>query len=221
MGTVLALLGLGTLVGMDLVSVGQLMIARPLVAGTLAGAILGDAGTGLMVGVLLELFALDVMPVGAVRYPDYGIGAVVAAATAVQGPNALGVGFAVALGLLVAYVGEKAMVVVRRRNSQDVRGLTDRLDAGDLRAVEALQYRGVLRDALRALLLTGGGIAAAHTLRLLPPITTRGAVLLAVGVFGAAIGTAAAGAMRLSGRGLRLKWLTLGVVAGTAWVLIA
>src|SRR6266516_8090724 len=35
----------GTLVGLDLVSVPQMMIARPIVAGPVAGAILGDLAT--------------------------------------------------------------------------------------------------------------------------------------------------------------------------------
>jgi mannose/fructose/N-acetylgalactosamine-specific phosphotransferase system component IIC len=71
----LVLLGLvlwGTLVGLDLVSVAQSMIARPFVAGGVAGFLLGDPMAGLRAGVLLELFALDVLPVGAARYPDYG-----------------------------------------------------------------------------------------------------------------------------------------------------
>ena len=68
----LALLLWGTLVGLDLVSVPQMMIARPLVAATVAGLILGDVETGLRLGVLFELFQLDILPVGAVRYPEYG-----------------------------------------------------------------------------------------------------------------------------------------------------
>jgi len=47
-------------VGLDLVSVPQAMLSRPLVAGTVAGWLAGDLEAGLAVGVLLELFALDV-----------------------------------------------------------------------------------------------------------------------------------------------------------------
>ena len=52
----LILLAWGTLVGLDLVSVPQMMIARPIVAGPIAGAVLGDVRTGLELGVLFELF---------------------------------------------------------------------------------------------------------------------------------------------------------------------
>ena len=79
----IALLVWGTLVGVDLVSLPQMMIARPLVAGTVAGAILGDIPTGLKLGVVFELLQYDILPVGAVRYPEYGpatVAAVVVAA---------------------------------------------------------------------------------------------------------------------------------------------
>mgnify|MGYP001324393366 FL=1 len=65
--TLAALLVWGTLVGVDLVSAPQMMIARPFVAGTVAGLLLGDVETGLRVGVVFELFQFDVLPVGAVR----------------------------------------------------------------------------------------------------------------------------------------------------------
>jgi hypothetical protein len=46
------LLGWGTLVGLDLVSVPQAMIARPLVAGTVAGWIASDTEGGLRGGLV-------------------------------------------------------------------------------------------------------------------------------------------------------------------------
>ena len=61
------LLGWGTLVGVDLVSVGQLMIARPIVAGTIAGLLIGDVETGIRLGLIFELFQFDILPFGAVR----------------------------------------------------------------------------------------------------------------------------------------------------------
>ena len=64
---VLLLLIWGMFVGLDLVSLPQMMIARPLVAGTVAGAILGDIPTGLKLGVVFELLQFDILPVGAVR----------------------------------------------------------------------------------------------------------------------------------------------------------
>ncbi|MGH7585315.1 MAG: PTS sugar transporter subunit IIC, partial [Gemmatimonadales bacterium] len=68
----LVLLGLwATVAGLDLVSVPQGLLSRPIVVGAVSGWILGDPAAGFRVGVLLELFDLDVLPVGAARYPDY------------------------------------------------------------------------------------------------------------------------------------------------------
>ena len=76
------LLGWGTIVGLDVVTAPQSMVSRPLVAGAITGLLVSlvqpdlfqvpPVMTGLMVGAVLELYALDVLPVGAARYPDYG-----------------------------------------------------------------------------------------------------------------------------------------------------
>nr|MBA2626511.1 PTS sugar transporter subunit IIC [Gemmatimonadales bacterium] len=70
--SIVLLLAWATICGVDLVSMPQVMLSRPLVAASVAGWIVGDLEAGLRVGALLEMFALDVLPVGAVRYPDYG-----------------------------------------------------------------------------------------------------------------------------------------------------
>ncbi|MGH7538129.1 MAG: PTS sugar transporter subunit IIC, partial [Gemmatimonadales bacterium] len=88
------LLAWGTLVGVDLVSVPQMMVARPLVAGTVTGLLLGDLGTGLRLAVVFELLQFDILPVGAVRYPEYGPATVAAVAAAhwSGAPVAIGIG---------------------------------------------------------------------------------------------------------------------------------
>ena len=72
----LSLVAWGTIVGVDLVSAPQGLLSRPLVAAAVTGWLLGDVAAGLQVGLVLECFALDVLPVGAAKYPDYGPGAV-------------------------------------------------------------------------------------------------------------------------------------------------
>ena len=95
---VIVLVVWGTVTALDLVSVPQAMLSRPLVAGTVAGWLAGDIEAGLRVGVLFECFALDVLPIGAVRYPDYGPATVVAAALAAGAPWEFGLGIGAALG---------------------------------------------------------------------------------------------------------------------------
>ncbi|MFQ6045067.1 MAG: PTS sugar transporter subunit IIC [Gemmatimonadales bacterium] len=221
METTVLLLLWGTVVGLDLVTVPQVMIARPLVAGTVAGAILGDPTSGAVVGAVLELFALDVLPVGAVRYPDYGLGAVAAAATVAGAPGSLGTGVGVAVGLVVAYLGQLGMGWTRRRNTIDVRRTRESLDRGDARSVRMIHLRGLGRDALRAAAISTVGLLLARLVYLGFPLPLRTAVMLTVAVVGAGVGTAAVGAMRLSGRGIRLGWFTLGLLGGLAWVVAA
>src|SRR3989442_581047 len=67
-----------------------MMIARPIVAGPVAGAILGDVATGLALGVVFELFQYDILPVGAARYPEYGPATVAAVSAAQAGAGAVG-----------------------------------------------------------------------------------------------------------------------------------
>ena len=73
-------------------SVPQGLLSRPLVAGTVAGWLAGDVEAGIRMGVLFECFALDVLPIGAVRYPDYGPATVVATALAAGAPWEFGLG---------------------------------------------------------------------------------------------------------------------------------
>ena len=68
---IVAVVALGTLVGLDLASVPQAMIARPLVSGFIGGLVVGNPLPGLALGALCELFALETLPVGAARYPDW------------------------------------------------------------------------------------------------------------------------------------------------------
>ncbi len=211
----------GTVVGLDLVSVGQFMIARPIVAGAVAGVILGDPLAGGTVGAVLELFALDVLPVGGVRYPDYGVGAVAAAATAAGAPGVLGTGVAVCVGLAVAYLGEVGMRLVRRGNTTDVRRYRAMLDQGDLTSVVTSHARGLLRDALRSIVVTALGLILAIAAYRWPPVTVQGAVLVTLVVVGTALGAAAGGVVRAVGRGAGLRWFGLGLAGGVLWVVIS
>ena len=63
---------LGAVLGMDVVTFPQAMISRPIVAATLAGAFIGNAPAGLVMGAVLELLALEMLPFGASRYPEWG-----------------------------------------------------------------------------------------------------------------------------------------------------
>lgn len=214
----LGLLLWGTVVGLDLVSVPQIMIARPLVAGTVAGVILGDVAAGAMVGAILELFALDLLPVGAARYPDYGPGAVAGAALAAGAPDVFSLGLAVALGLGVGYGGQWAMYFTRRQNARDMEHHRAGLDGGDAASIRGVHVRSIVRDGARAFVVTALGLAAAVLLRAVPPLSARGAILLTSVALGAALAAGACGALKASGVGPGRAWFAAGLLAGAVWV---
>ena len=156
---VLALLPLallGAVLGLDVVSFPQAMISRPIVASTLAGMLVGAPMQGLLVGALLELFALETLPFGASRYPEWGSAAVVAGALAAQqaAGAAGGIALAVLAGLVTAWVGGHSMVWLRRLNARWARQRLGALDAGSGRTVIGLQLYGMTADLLRGAAMT-------------------------------------------------------------------
>ncbi|MDQ3224334.1 MAG: PTS sugar transporter subunit IIC [Gemmatimonadota bacterium] len=217
----LSLLVWGTLVGLDLVSVPQAMIARPLVAGTVAGWLIGDVQTGLRLGVLFELFALDVLPVGAVRYPDYGPPTVAAVVLGAGSIWQLGLGLSVALGLLLALVGGWSLQVVRRWNARAIQQRAAALAAGESSAIRRLQYGGLLRDSLRGLTLTLLGVALALVIKDKVRLDEQTQLALTLVAIGSALAAAVNGALRTSGRSARLKWLAAGAGVGVLMAVLA
>ena len=216
----LGLLVWGTFVGLDLVSVPQMMIARPLVAGPIAGAMLGDVWTGLSLGVLFELFQYEVMPVGAVRYPEYGPATVVAVSAAHAAAGTLGLGLGALVGLISGMAGGMSLHAVRRLNARAVRRATPALEAGDAHALVRLHTAAIVRDAVRAALVTALGLGLALLARtyLAGTISVRGVLLLDVAAVGGALAAGTAGTLRLVGRGPDLRWFVAGVVSGAAVV---
>ncbi len=219
----IALLVWGTLVGVDLVSLPQMMIARPLVAGTVAGAILGDIPTGLKLGVVFELLQYDILPVGAVRYPEYGPATVAAVATAHASAGVLGLGLGALVGLVTGLLGGVTINLLRRVNSRIIHAAAAQLETGDPSVLVRGHVGGILRDALRAALVTVVGLTLAWLARPLlgSALTVRGAMLLAVAAVAAALAAGAAGTLRLVGRGPNLAWFAAGLgggIAATLWL---
>lgn len=218
---VLALLVWGTLVGLDLVSVPQAMISRPLVAGTVAGWLVGDVEAGLRIGVLFELFALDVLPVGAARYPDYGPATVAAVALGAGAPWELSLGLSVALGLVLAVLGGWSLQIVRRWNARAIQRRAAALAAGESSAIRRLQYSALLRDAARGFTLTLLGIVAASIIKDLVRLDRQTAVALTLVAIGSALAATVNGAFRSSGRSARFRWLLAGAGVGVLLAALA
>lgn len=185
----------GTLVGLDLVSMPQAMIARPLVAGAVAGALLGDLPTGLRLGVIFELFQYDILPMGAVRYPEYGPATVAAVGAAHAVAGALGIGLGVVVGLVTGLLGGISIHLMRRVNDWAVRRHSDALERGDVSVLVRLHVMSILRDAARAALVTAVGLVLAAGVGdlLVGGLPVRSAMVVAVVVTGAAIAAGTTG----------------------------
>jgi PTS system mannose-specific IIC component len=104
---------LGALLGLDVVSFPQAMISRPIVASTAAGSFIGNPPAGLLIGVVLEMIALDTLPFGASRYPEWGSAGVVGGALFAAQPSGMPGALPAALlaALLTASISGWSMVV--------------------------------------------------------------------------------------------------------------
>lgn len=154
---------LAGVLGLDVVSFPQAMISRPIVAATIAGAFLGAPIAGLACGAALECLALESLPVGASRYPEWGSASVVAGAVAARGvegnalpqPGAFAV--AVAVGIALAWVGGTLMIKHRRLIAAFARPRLPLLAQGNRRTVVGLQVFGMSADFARGALIGLGG----------------------------------------------------------------
>ncbi|HJR17485.1 MAG TPA: PTS sugar transporter subunit IIC, partial [Gemmatimonadales bacterium] len=180
-----------------------------------------DVHTGLRVGVLFELFALDVLPVGAVRYPDYGPATVGAVALGAGSVWQLGLGVSVALGLVLAVLGGWTLQLVRRSNARAIQRQAAALAAGESSAIRRLQYGGLLRDTSRGFMLTLLGVVLAIVIRENVRLDEQTYLALTLVAVGSALAAAANGAFRTSGRSTRFRWLAAGVGAGILAAVLA
>ena len=147
---------LGALLGLDVVSFPQAMISRPIVAATLAGAFIGHPPAGLLIGVVLEMIALDTLPFGASRYPEWGSAGVVGGALFGAQPHGMPGALPACLlaALLTASISGWSMVVLRRLIATRLEQTRDRIEEGSRNALLSLHLSGMSMDLLRGGLVT-------------------------------------------------------------------
>lgn len=222
-GEWLMLCAVGALAGADDSSWPQVMVSRPLVAATAAGAVAGDAASGLLAGAVLELVLLAYPRMGAARTPDPGVAGVVggtACAAAGGGTGALA--GAVLAGWAAGWIGEWSVRSLRTLNGRLV-GRPDEL-AGDPQAVESRHRWGIRLDLLRGGVVTAALVVPAAILASMASEapaaggwTGAAAAVTAIGV-----GAAAGSTSRLLSTGRwRPAWLMVGLAAGVAVAVLA
>lgn len=167
MSELLSIALVGGVLALDATSAGQFMVSRPLVAGAIAGWVMGEPALGLSIGALLEIYLLVSFPTGGSRFPEGSTGTVVAvaAASAVDSPAA--VPGAVAFGLVWGQVGGFTVTGLRRLNGRIVP------EPGDGSTNSGRVVRAHL-GALGLDFLRGGAVTAAGVL--LGPLVVRAVV---------------------------------------------
>lgn len=219
----------GGLVAMDGSAWPQSMISRPLVAGTVGGAVFGGSGAGFLVGAALEFLSLPYPPFGAARYPELGpAGLMGGAAHALVGGGLAGLLSATLLGWLVGWIGSWTLQWQWRWNAR-------LMEPGAELAERPVRLESRHRWAVRLSFLRGAALCGAL---LVPTVALvgMGASMLSgfagnamgagsgAGVlgFGAALGAAGGAASATIGDGSRGGWLMVaGVVGAGAFLLLA
>lgn len=215
---------LGGLLGLDMVSFPQVMLSRPLVSATVAGAFTGRAAAGLLVGAVLELIALETLPFGASRYAEWGtagvVGGTIVAGYGVANPGALAVGTFAALA--TAVFSSRSMVWVRQWNGRDVRRMRSATDAGSAAAINSVQLRGLFMDFARGAAVTFIALSVLYPLSGHIVALWRTDAVRSRAVVTALAAMVGAGAIwTVCHRAARAGWLfVLGLLGGTALLLI-
>ncbi len=165
-------------------------LIQPAIAGMIAGLIMGDVKTGLMVGGTLQLMALGIAAFGGASIPDYFTGAVLGTVFAIiSGKGAeYGIGLAVPVSLLMLQLD----VLARFCNVFLLHRVDKAIEANDVGKVQRLVLSGSifwgLSRALPILLMLLVGDVAVTALTnnmpewLMVGLKTAGGVMPVVGV---------------------------------------
>ncbi|CAN5707568.1 hypothetical protein BH23GEM8_BH23GEM8_13050 [soil metagenome] len=208
---------LGGWVAADSTSIGQLMVSRPLVSATLAGWIAGDPVAGAAAGLILELFHLTVLPVGAARYPEGGPPAVVVGAVfAISDQHALTLLTAIVFSLLWETVSAASVRGFRRINSRLVGTGASAIDTEA--RLEQRHLTAIGLDVLRGAFLVGSGVLLLQFLLSVTPFATAASNGIAETTLHLSIVVLLAGALRLFGS--RLKFVAAGAIVGLLILLL-
>jgi mannose/fructose/N-acetylgalactosamine-specific phosphotransferase system component IIC len=220
----LPLMVLGAVVALDATSLGQLMLSRPLVAGTLAGALVGLPLEGALIGAMLEALSLGVLPVGAAKYPETGTAAVLAVGTLGLADMAItpaAILMTVTYGVVWQQLSGATVIAGRYLNERLVHagwgGTEPRMD----RLIEHRHMASMLLDVVRGALVTLVGLGAGVPLfRLALPYWGMPHWAAAVAV-AAAAAAVLAGTARLFAEARRSRLLLLGgLIGGTVLLLL-
>jgi PTS system mannose-specific IIC component len=212
----------GAAVALDGTSFPQVMFSRPIVSGALGGLVFGRPLEGAMVGVILEVYHVGTLPIGAARYPEGGTaacaaaGGIAASGVPADAPVVL---VAVVLALVWERLTGRTVEFSRRLNERIVQVWNPAavLD----RSLERRHLAAAGVDGIRGVVVTiSGALATVLAVQIAAALPAEGTVAAgALGVAGAAM---LGGTLRVFG-GWHEKGRTflLGVVCGLILLAVA
>jgi mannose/fructose/N-acetylgalactosamine-specific phosphotransferase system component IIC len=190
---------LGGVVYVDTDAVGQFLISQPLVAGTAAGAVLGNISAGFTVGVLLQLPFLVEIPVGGSKVYLGTLGAYVAAGLAAKlsqvypAQSHVVLIFAMLCAVLISWgalplqkrLREFNLVLIRRADRAAELGRTDQITGLNYLSVLLAFLFGV---TITALFFQAGRYAGSFFINLVPVQAESILLLVKPALLGAGVG---------------------------------
>jgi mannose/fructose/N-acetylgalactosamine-specific phosphotransferase system component IIC len=200
----------------------QVMVSQPVVAGAVAGVVVGDLGLGLLVGSALQLVWIGALPVGAAPFPDGAAAGVAGAGTAAlmagAGASAgIAVGTGILVGLLAGAAGTRLIVLVRRLNVSLSIMAEKRGETGSASGVSTAVFAGL------AIRFAASFVLAAVALGVALALSGPAAAFDVSGEFPAVLWAApvAAAAVAVGGRGkIERAFLASGFVVGLVIVIL-
>lgn len=215
---------LGAIIGLDFVSFPQAMISRPIVSATAAGALLGRPAEGLLAGAVLELIALETLPFGAARYPEWGSAGVVGGAMFASQPTGAPAALPLAVlgALATAMVSGRSMVWLRQADAARIRSLREEIARGSVAAVNSVQIFGLVADLARGFVVTLVAFAVLNPLAQAAVSAWSVDAMRSRAVVAAVAATVGGGAIwKIFHTTARAGWLFLvGLVGGAAVLLL-
>lgn len=119
---------------------GLCMLERPLFLGSVAGLIMGDFQTGIIIGASLELIMMGVVGIGSATPPDTVSGSILTTAFAIG--SGLDVSAALALALPIATLGQLVGIMVRTLNGYFVHMADKAAEKGDYKGIDRALWGG-------------------------------------------------------------------------------
>jgi PTS system mannose-specific IIC component len=147
MSNVLISLLIGFL-GLDTTIAFQVLISQPLFSCSILGWLLGNAQLGIEIGIMMQLFWLNVVPVGAVIFLEGNIASMVVCAIVVK-LNSLGMPnlvFTVAfvIGLIVSYAGAQLTVADRKFNGLILKKALKAAEEANFKKITLFDFSSIL-----------------------------------------------------------------------------